>query len=303
MVKEVIEYLNCQPDGVYVDATLGSGGHSLEILKFIAPNGRLIGIDCDLDAIETATCRLKDFRDRVKIIHDNFKAIRNILTNLDIYEVDGILLDLGVSSIQLGDKERGFSFRLEGPIDMRMDRRSVLKAFDLINGLPISELESTLWKYGEERFAKRIARAIATQRKSSPITTTIQLADITKTAIPSRFHPKRIHPATKTFQAIRIAVNDELTNLDIAIENGVDLLKEGGRLCIIAFHSLEDRIVKQFFRSLERVCICPPDMPACICRHEPKVKVLTKKPVRPSVEEINKNPRSRTAKLRVVERI
>lgn len=303
MVKEVIEYLNCQPNGVYVDGTLGSGGHSLEILKCSSPNGRLIGIDWDVEAISLASDRLKDFQDRVTIVCKNFKTLGSILKNLRVYKVDGILLDLGVSSTQLGDKDRGFSFRLEGPIDMRMDRGFVLKAFDLINSLSIPELEEILWKYGEERFAKKIARSIADYRKVQPITTTTQLADITSTAIPSRFHPKRIHPATRTFQAIRIAVNDELTNLEIALREGVDLLKEGGRFCVISFHSLEDRIVKQSFRSFARGCICPPDMPECNCQEESKIKVLTRKPILPSEEEISKNPRSRTARLRVAERL
>jgi len=303
MVNEVIEYLNCQPKGIYVDGTIGSGGHSLEILKCSSPDGRLIGIDWDSEALAAARDRLNDFQDRAKIVYGNFKAIGNILKNLGVYLANGILLDLGLSSAQLGSRERGFSFKLEGPIDMRMDRSSEFKAFDLLNSLSIPELEAILLKYGEERFARRIARFIADHKKTRPLITTTQLADIVSTAIPSRFHPKKIHPATKTFQAIRIAVNDELTNLEIAIQESIDLLKQGGRLCVISFHSLEDRIVKQSFRSLAKTCTCPPGMPECNCQKESMIKVLTKRPVLPAEEEIRKNPRSRTAKLRVAERL
>ena len=303
MTEEVVAFLNCRPNGVYVDGTLGSGGHSLEVLRWSSPNGKLIGIDWDKDAIAIARNTLKNFKNRVTTVCDNFKNIGNILKDLAVDEVDGILLDLGVSSIQLEDKERGFSFRIKGPIDMRMDRGSVLKAFDLINGLSLTELEQILLKYGEERFAKRIAGSIVDQRRTRPITTTTQLANIVTTAIPSRFHPKRVHPATKTFQAIRIAVNDELKNLEIAIREGIDFLRKGGRFCIISFHSLEDRIVKQSFKSLAKACTCPPDMPECNCQKKSKIKVLTKRPILPSPEEVAKNPRSRSAKLRVAERI
>jgi len=298
-----MDYLDCRPNGIYVDGTLGGGGHSSEILKRSLPDGRLIGIDYDKEAISIATERLKAFHNRVILVNDNFKNLGGILKNLEVYEVDGILLDVGVSSIQLDDKDRGFSFRLEGPLDMRMDRGSALNAFDLVNSLPLPEIEQILWKYGEERFAKRIARHIGDYRKVRPITTTTELADIVTAAIPRRFHPKRIHPATKTFQAVRISVNNELTNLEIAIHDGINYLKKGGRFCVISFHSLEDRIVKQGFRLLERGCICPPNMPECNCQKESKVKVLTRKPILPSQEEKNRNPRSRTAKLRAAERI
>ncbi|MEW6616298.1 MAG: 16S rRNA (cytosine(1402)-N(4))-methyltransferase RsmH [Thermodesulfobacteriota bacterium] len=303
MVKEVVRYLNCQQDGIYIDGTLGSGGHSLEILKCSSPNGRLIGIDWDEDAITVAKNRLNHFQGRVTIIYDNFKNIGSIVKNLKVNEVDGILLDLGVSSIQLENEERGFSFKLEGPIDMRMDKSSILKAFDLVNFLSTPELERMLWNYGEERFGKRIARSIADYRKHKPISTTVELADIVSAAIPSGFRPKRIHPATKTFQAIRIALNDELRNLETAIQVGVDLLKKGSKFCVISFHSLEDRVVKQSFKALEKRCICPPDMPECNCQKESKVKVLTRKPILPSEDEVRKNPRSRSAKLRVAERV
>ena len=303
MVKEALEYLNCRQDGIYIDGTLGSGGHSLEILKCSSPNGRLIGIDWDEDAITVAKNRLNHFQDRITIIYDNFKNLGDIVRNLKVHEVDGILLDLGVSSIQLENEDRGFSFRLEGPIDMRMDKSSRLKAFDLVNSLSIPELEQILWDYGEERFGKRIAISIADYRKRKPISTTVELADIVSAAIPSRFRPKRIHPATKAFQAIRIAVNDEFRNLETAIQVGIDLLRKGGRFCVISFHSLEDRIVKQSFRLLERGCICPPGMPECNCQKESEAKVLTKKPVLPSEDEIRENPRSRSAKLRVAERV
>lgn len=273
------------------------------ILERSSPNGKLIGIDCDEDAIKVAKDRLNYFQDRVTIIHDNFKNLKEIAEKLDVYDVDGILLDLGVSSIQLDNEDRGFSFKLEGPIDMRMDKRSVPKAFDLVNSLSIPKLEDILWNYGEERFSKKIARSIAEYRKDKPISTTVELADIVSAAIPSRFRPEKIHPATKTFQAIRIAVNDELRNLEAVIHVGVDLLKKGGRFCIISFHSLEDRIIKQSFRTLERSCICPPDMPECNCRKVSKVKVLTKKPILPLENEVRENPRSRSAKLRVAERV
>ena len=303
MVKEVMDYLDCRPNGIYVDGTLGSGGHSREILKRSLPDGRLIGIDLDKEAISIASEKLKAFHNRVIFVNDNFKNLGGILKNLEVHEVDGILLDVGVSSIQLDDKERGFSFRREGPLDMRMDRDSAFKAFDLINGLPLLEIEQILRKYGEERFAKRIAGRIGDYRKVRPITTTTELADIVTAAIPRRFHPKRIHPATKTFQAVRISVNNELTNLEIAIHDGMNCLKRGGRFCIVSFHSLEDRIVKQEFRFLEKGCICPPNMPECNCNKERKGKVLTRKPILPSIEEKDRNPRSRTARLRAAERI
>ncbi len=303
MVKEVLEGLNCQPGGLYVDATLGGGGHSLEILKCSSPNGKLIGIDWDEEAIRVAGSRLKGFQHRLTIVHDNFKNLHNILMDLGVDAVDGILLDLGVSSMQLGDRNRGFSFKLEGPIDMRMDRSSMVKAFDLVNILPVRELEQILWKYGEERFAKRIVRSIDDHRKKFPITTTRQLADIIRTAMPHKHHPKKIDPATKTFQAIRIAVNDELINLETVISGSIDLIKKDGRFCIISFHSLEDRIVKQSFRLNEGRCTCPSDMPQCSCLKEHKIKILTKKPITPSENEKRKNPKSRTAKLRVAERL
>ena len=303
MVKEVLEGLNCQPGGLYVDATLGSGGHSLKILKSSSPNGKLIGIDWDEEAIRVAENRLTGFQHRLIIVHDSFKNLNNILSELRVDAVDGILLDLGVSSMQLGDRRRGFSFKLEGPIDMRMDRSSAVKAFDLVNILPVRELEQILWKYGEERFAKRIVRSIDNHRKKSAITTTRQLADIVREAIPTKYHPKRIDPATKTFQAIRIAVNDELRNLETVISGGIDLIKKGGRFCIISFHSLEDRIVKRSFRLNEERCTCPSDMPQCSCLKEHKIKILTKKPIIPSEDEKRRNPKSRTAKLRVAERL
>ncbi|MDY6854335.1 MAG: 16S rRNA (cytosine(1402)-N(4))-methyltransferase RsmH [Thermodesulfobacteriota bacterium] len=303
LVKEILEGLNCQPGGLYVDATLGSGGHSLEILKSSSPNGRLIGIDWDEEAIRLASSKLNGFQHRLTIVHDNFKNINTILMDLKVDAVDGVLLDLGVSSIQLGDKGRGFSFEHEGPIDMRMDRSSMVKAFDLINVLPVQELEQILWKYGEERFAKRIARSIDNHRKKLPISTTIQLADIVRKAMPTKHYPKRIDPATKTFQAIRIALNDELKNLETVIVRSIDHIKKGGRFCIISFHSLEDRIVKRSFRVNEGRCTCPPDMPQCMCLKEKRLKILTKKPITPSGDEKRKNPKSRTAKLRIAERL
>jgi 16S rRNA (cytosine1402-N4)-methyltransferase len=287
LVEEVIEFLNPHPHGIYVDCTLGGAGHALKILKRSSPTGRLIGIDRDEEAIEEARKRLEPYEARITIIHGNFSDLGEILRDLNIGEVDAILLDLGVSYHQLIDGERGFSFQLEGPLDMRMDRTQGEPASKLINTLSQGELEGILRRYGEGRWARRIANAIVRHRQKNPILTTTQLRDIIFSAVLKP--PRRIHPATKAFQAIRIAVNDELNNLGKVIRDGIPLVKSGGRLCIISFHSLEDRIVKQAFRQYEK----PPA----------SITIITRKPISPSRGEISENPRARSAKLRVAERV
>ena len=287
LVEEVIEFLNPHPHGIYVDCTLGGAGHALKILERSSPTGRLIGIDRDEEAIEQAHKKLRPYEARTTIIHGNFSDLGEILRELNIGEVDAILLDLGVSYHQLIAGERGFSFQLEGPLDMRMDRTQGEPASKLINTLSQGELEEILRRYGEGRWARRIAKAIVRHRQRNPIATTTQLRDIISSAVLKP--PRRIHPATKAFQAVRIAVNDELNNLGKVIRDGIPLVKSGGRLCIISFHSLEDRIVKQAFRQYEK-------SPASIT-------IITKKPISPSRGEISENPRARSAKLRVAERV
>ena len=303
MQKEVVQFLQCRPGGVYVDGTVGGGGHAYEILENSAPDGVLIGIDVDEDAIRESKKRLKFFKDRTILVKGNFAEIGKIVKDLNIHEVDGILLDLGVSSHQVDTADRGFSFSLNARLDMRMNRSSGQNAYDLINSLPEKELESIIKSYGEEIMAGRIAKAISARRKVSPIEKTAELADIIARALPLPMRRGRIHPATRTFQAIRIYLNEELSNLYQAIDCGMDMLKRSGRFVIISFHSLEDRIVKTNFRSWERGCICPPDFPACCCDRKPKLKVLTRKPVMPGDEEIEFNPRSRSARLRAAEKV
>ncbi|MFB0506991.1 MAG: 16S rRNA (cytosine(1402)-N(4))-methyltransferase RsmH [Thermodesulfobacteriota bacterium] len=287
LVEEVIEFLQPHPDGIYVDGTVGGAGHALKILERSSPTGRLIGIDRDKKAIEEARKRLKPYEGRTTIVHGNFSDLREILRELNIGKVDAILLDLGVSYQQLSDAERGFSFQLEGPLDMRMDRTGGEPASKLINALSQGELEGILRRYGEERWARRIAKAIVRHRQKTPIATTTQLRDIISSAVLKP--PRHIHPATKAFQAIRIAVNDELNNLRRIIREGIPLVKGRGRLCIISFHSLEDRIVKEAFRQYER----SPEL----------ITIITRKPISPSKREIAENPRARSAKLRVAERV
>lgn len=303
MLKEVIDSLNCRPGGIYLDGTVGGGGHSYHILKKTAPDGMLIGIDTDDDALAESERTLESFAKRKALVKGNFADIGRILADLNIEKVDGILFDLGVSSHQLETAERGFSFSLDAPLDMRMDRRQELCAYDLINTLSDKKLEGIIRKYGEEIMAGRIVKAISAKRKISPIKSTKELATIIVEALPPQLKRKRTHPATKTFQALRITVNDELSNLYRAINDGIDVLKEGGRFSIISFHSLEDRIVKNLFRSWEKGCICPPDFPVCACKRKPKLKVLTRKPVMPGNAEINANPRARSARLRTTMRI
>jgi 16S rRNA (cytosine1402-N4)-methyltransferase len=288
LVEEVMNLLRCEAHKTYVDATIGGGGHALEILKRTSPDGIVIGIDWDEEAIAEARGALVTFGDRIKILRENFVRLPDLLEALNISEVDGILLDLGLSSLQLEKKERGFSLKGEGPLDMRMDRRIDRTAADLLNGLSFQELESTLWEFGEERWAKRIAKTILREREEKPIGTTQELRKIVHRAIPGRFHSRKIDPATRTFQAFRIRVNEELENLRRILETGWTFLKRGGRICVISFHSLEDRMVKEAFRRLDTDGV---------------MRGITKKPITPSEEEKQRNPRSRSAKLRCAERV
>jgi 16S rRNA (cytosine1402-N4)-methyltransferase len=285
MVEEVMTFLKCEPGHTYVDATLGGGGHASEILKRSVPDGVVIGMEWDEDALSEARNTLMPFGDRVKIFRENFIHLPDLMK---AESADGILLDLGLSSIQVEKEERGFSFRGEGPLDMRMDQRMNETAADLVNSLSSEELEYTLFQYGEESWAKRIARAVVQERERESIRTTQALRKIVHRAIPRRFHSRRIDPATRTFQALRIRVNEELENLKKMLETGWKILKRGGRMCVISFHSLEDRMVKETFRTLEK---------------EGEMRVLTKKPVTPCEEEQKRNPRSRSGKLRCAERI
>jgi len=303
MLKEAVGSLDCTPGGAYFDGTVGGGGHAYEILVRTAPDGLLIGVDRDRDALSEAARRLEPFGKRVLLVKENFARIGAILSERGFDKVNGILLDLGVSSHQFDTPERGFGFSLDAPLDMRMDRDDSLTAFDIVNGFPEEKLKKIIRDYGEEMMPGRIVRAISERRKLSPIRTTGELAAIIAGALPGRLKQKRIHPATKTFQALRIAVNNELENLHTAIESGIDMLKEGGRISIISFHSLEDRIVKDLFRSWEKGCVCPPDFPVCRCNRKSKLKVVTRRPVMPGEAEIASNPRARSARLRTAVRI
>ncbi len=303
LIPEVLASLKCRPGGVYLDGTVGGGGHAYEILKSSSPGGLLIGIDIDADAIVEAKKRLAPFANRVILVKDNFTAMETILKSAGIDKVDGILLDLGVSSYQLDNASRGFSFALDAPLDMRMDQGKGPNARDLIHSLSAEKLGKIIRDFGEEPMAGRIARAIVRQRIVSPIRTTTELANIVAKVSLKAGYTGKIHPATRTFQALRIAVNDELENLKHALDSGVDLLNPGGRFCVISFHSLEDRIVKNKFSEKEKGCICPPDLPVCVCGKKPTLRILTKKPITPDRDEIRKNPRSRSAKLRTAERI
>ena len=302
MCGEVLASLECKPGGMYVDGTVGGGGHAWAILEKTAPDGLLIGIDRDGDALLASERRLQTFGRRKILVKANFADIGNVLTNLNIKKVDGILLDLGVSSHQLNAGDRGFSFSSDAPLDMRMDQDSRYCAYDLVNLSPEKDLREMIRAYGEEPMAGRIARAILTKRAAAPIRTTVELADVVYHAVPAAYRQRRIHPATRTFQAIRIAVNDELSNLRRAISSGIDVLTQGGRFSIISFHSLEDRIVKEAFRAAQKGCTCPPDLPVCSCQGESRLNVLTKRPVYPGTDEIGSNPRARSARIRTAER-
>ncbi|BDU50220.1 16S rRNA (cytosine(1402)-N(4))-methyltransferase RsmH [Haliovirga abyssi] len=300
LYKEVIDNLVINKNGVFVDCTLGGGGHSEGILKNLSEKGHLIAMDQDEEAIKFSKERLEKFKDKISIYRDNFSNIDTVVYMAGYDKVDGILMDIGVSSKQLDDGERGFSYRYNAKLDMRMDKRQELTAYKVVNEYPEEKLVEILYKYGEERFAKRIAHFIIEKRKEKPIETTFELSEVIKRGVKGK---SKKHPSRKTFQAIRIEVNKELEVLEKTIDKSIDLLKKGGRLAIITFHSLEDRIVKEKFRNLENGCTCPPDFPICVCGFEPKVKVITRKPIIPNENEVEENFRAHSSKLRVVERV
>ena len=302
MLNEVIDSLKIRPEGTYVDGTLGGTGHSSQIARRLSGEGRLFGFDQDAAAIEAATRRLEPYKDRVSIIRSNYSEMRERLSELGVRSADGILLDLGVSSYQLDDAQRGFSYRADAPLDMRMDQRQKLSAREVVNGYSIEELTRVIREYGEERFARNIAKHITAEREKKPIETTGELISIIKAAIPAKAREGGGHPAKRTFQAIRIEVNRELDVLSDSLDGMIDLLADGGRICVITFHSLEDRIVKETFRRNENPCTCPPEFPVCVCGKKSKGHVITRKPIIPSEEETEENPRSKSAKLRVFER-
>lgn len=303
LLTETIDNLNIRPEGIYVDGTLGGGGHACEVLRRLSGRGRLIGIDQDADAIAAAGERLREFSERLTIIRGNYADMKEELARIGITGVDGIVLDLGVSSFQLDTPQRGFTYRVEdAPLDMRMDQRAEVSARDIVNGYSEGELYRIIRDYGEDRFAKNIAKHIVAARKSAPIETTGQLNEIIAAAIPKKVAKTGGHPAKRTYQAIRIACNHELDVLRDHLDEMIGLLNPGGRICIITFHSLEDRIVKTIFKTNENPCICPPDFPVCVCGNVSKGKVITRRPVLPTDEEIEKNPRSKSAKLRVFEK-
>lgn len=301
LLEETIENLLVKPEGVYVDGTLGGGGHSYEIAKRLT-TGRLIGIDQDEDAIKAAKERLLEYIDKVTIVRSNYCNFKQILAECGVEAVDGIILDLGVSSYQLDTPERGFSYMEDAPLDMRMDTRGTVTAKDIVNTYSESELYRIIRDYGEDNFAKNIAKHIVRQREIKPIETTLELADIIKSAIPKKLWVNAGHPAKRTFQAIRIELNKELEVLKDTLQDMIDALKPGGRICIITFHSLEDRIVKSCFKTNEDPCVCPPSFPVCVCGKKATGKIVTKKPIRPSEEELEVNKRSKSAKLRVFEK-
>lgn len=302
LLEETIEGLNIKEEGIYVDCTLGGAGHSIEILKRMNNNGRLIGIDQDTNALKAAGEKLKDFNN-VTYVHSNFYSIDNILEELNVEKVDGILMDLGVSSHQLDVPERGFSYMKDAPLDMRMNRESDFSAFDVVNHYDEEELFKIIISYGEEKFARKIARSIVNVRQKKNIETTFELVDVIKASIPARLRKEGSHPAKKTFQAIRIEVNKELEILDKAIRDSINRLKPEGRIAIITFHSLEDRIVKNIFKDEANSCICPKEFPICNCGKESKIKIITRKPIEASEEELNLNSRSKSAKLRIAEKL
>lgn len=301
LLTETIEGLQIRPDGIYVDGTLGGGGHSYEIAKRLT-DGRLIGIDQDQAAIEAAGMRLSPFGDKVTIVRSNYRNTREVLSELGIEKIDGMILDLGVSSYQFDTKERGFSYRFDSPLDMRMDTRQSFSAKEIVNGYSEMELYHVIRDYGEDKFAKNIAKHIVMARKKKPVETTGELCEIIKAAIPAKIRVEGGHPAKRTFQAIRIECNKELEVLRESLETLIELLNPGGRLCIITFHSLEDRIVKAAFKKAENPCICPPNFPVCTCGRVSQGKVVTGKPILPGEEEVSENPRAASAKLRIFEK-
>lgn len=302
LLDETIAGLNIKPDGTYVDGTLGGGGHAYEVLKRLSSKGRLIGIDQDGEALQAAGERLKEFEDKVTLVRDNYCEIERVLKDLNIEKVDGIVLDIGVSSYQLDNLERGFSYKSDAPLDMRMDTRQKLTAADVVNTYSESELFKIIKEYGEDKFAKNIAKHIVLARQDKPFETTKELSEVIKRAIPMKVQAKGGHPAKKTFQAIRIEVNRELTVLKESIDKMIEYLNPEGRICIITFHSLEDRIVKMKFRENENPCTCPSDFPVCVCGKKSKGRVITRKPIIPSDEEIEVNKRAKSSKLRIFER-
>ncbi len=302
LLYETVDGLNVKPDGIYVDGTLGGGGHTYEICRRLGDKGSMIGIDQDEAAIEAAGARLKDFGEKVTIVRSNYCDMKSQLHKLGIDKVDGIMLDLGVSSYQLDTAERGFSYREDAPLDMRMDRRQEMTAKDIVNDYSEMELFRVIRDYGEDKFAKNIAKHIVAAREKAPIETTGQLTEIIRQSIPMKYQKKSGHPAKRTFQAIRIELNRELDVLRDSLDEMIDMLNPGGRLCIITFHSLEDRIVKSAFRKNEDPCVCPSHFPVCVCGNVSKGKVITRKPILPSEEELEYNSRSKSAKLRIFER-
>ena len=302
LLDECIEGLNIKPDGIYVDGTLGGAGHSSQIAKRLT-TGRLIGIDRDPVALKAAGERLAPYADRVTLVHSNFCEIASVLEELGISGVDGILLDLGVSSPQLDDGSRGFSYMADAPLDMRMNSEDSLSAYDVVNTWSQEELKRILYDYGEERYAPQIARAICNKREVSPIQTTLELVDVIRSAMPAAALREKQHPAKRSFQAVRIAVNDELGSVEKVMRDAIPALNPGGRLAIITFHSLEDRIVKNGMAAASKGCTCPPNFPVCVCGKKPQVKLVSRKPIVSSQEELDRNPRARSAKLRVCEKI
>lgn len=302
LLDECIEALNIRPQGVYLDGTLGRAGHSREIAKRLT-TGRLVCVDRDQAALDAAQERLADFREKVTLVHSNFDQVDEILDKLSLAGADGMLFDLGVSSPQLDDGERGFSYMVDAPLDMRMDRSGGLTAGDVVNTWPQEELRRILFQYGEERYAPQIAAAIARRRRERPVATTLELVEIIKGAMPAKALKEKQHPAKRSFQAVRIAVNDELASVERMLQRAVPRLNRGGRLAVITFHSLEDRIVKTGLAEFARGCVCPPDFPVCVCGRTPDVKLVNRKPVLPSQRELEENPRARSAKLRVAEKL
>ena len=302
LLDECIEGLNIKPDGIYVDGTLGGAGHSSQIAKRLT-TGRLIGIDRDPVALKAAGERLAPYADRVTLVHSNFCEIAQVLEDLNIEGVDGILLDLGVSSPQLDDGSRGFSYMADAPLDMRMNSEDTLSAYDVVNSWSFEELKRILFDYGEERYAPKIASAICKKREEKPIETTLELVDVIRSAMPAQALREKQHPAKRSFQAIRIAVNDELGSVEKIMKDAIPCLNHGGRLAVITFHSLEDRIVKTAMASAAKGCTCPPSFPVCVCGKKPQVQVITRKPIVSTDEELERNPRARSAKLRVCEKV
>ena len=302
LLEECLEGLNIKPDGIYVDGTLGGAGHSSQIVKRLT-TGRHIGIDRDPVALKAAGERLAPFGDKVTLVHSNFCEIKQVLEELDIEGVDGILLDLGVSSPQLDDGSRGFSYMADAPLDMRMNSEDTMSAYDVVNTWSQEELKRILYDYGEERYAPRIAAAICSRRAEKPIETTLELVDVIRSAMPAQALREKQHPAKRSFQAIRIAVNDELGSVEKVMRDAIPCLNPGGRLAVITFHSLEDRIVKNAMADAAKGCTCPPNFPVCVCGKKPKVKLITRKPIVSGDEELERNPRARSAKLRVCEKL